>query len=188
MKLVRWIAVGTMLLVAGGCATIPPGPSVLVMPGGGKSFEVFQADDASCRGWAQAQSGWNANETVNQNLAAGAIGMGALGAAAGALIGAASGATGPGAAIGAGAGLLAGTAMAAPVAQGAGWEVQRRYDNAYQQCMYAKGNQVPTAARTSTRPARYLPPPPPRDYGYGPPPPPPPAPGAYYRPQPARWY
>ena len=118
MKLVRWIAVGTLLLVAGGCATIPPGPSVLVMPGGGKSFEVFQADDASCRGWAQVQSGWNANETVNQNLAAGAVGGGALGAAAGALIGAASGATGPGAAIGAGVGLLAGTAMAAPVAQG----------------------------------------------------------------------
>ena len=188
MKLVRWIAVGTLLLVAGGCATIPPGPSVLVMPGGGKSFEVFQADDASCRGWAQSQSGWNANETVNQNLAAGAIGMGALGAAAGALIGAASGATGPGAAIGAGAGLLAGTAMAAPTAQASGWEVQRRYDNAYQQCMYAKGNQVPTAARISTRPTRHLPPPPPRDYGYGPPPPPPPAPGAYYRPQPARWY
>ena len=61
MKLVRWIAVGTLLLVAGGCATMPPGPSVLVMPGGGKSFEVFQADDASCRGWAQVQSGWNAN-------------------------------------------------------------------------------------------------------------------------------
>jgi outer membrane lipoprotein SlyB len=186
MKLVRWIAVGTLLLVAGGCATIPPGPSVLVMPGGGKSFEVFQADDASCRGWAQVQSGWNANETVNQNLAAGAVGGGALGAAAGALIGAASGATGPGAAIGAGVGLLAGTAMAAPVAQGAGWEVQRRYDNAYQQCMYAKGNQVPTARASATaRPSRYLPPPPPRDYGYGPPPPPP---GAAYRPQPARWY
>jgi hypothetical protein len=72
--------------------------------------------------------------------------------------------------------------MAAPVAQGSGWEVQRRYDNAYQQCMYAKGNQVPTA-RATVRPARYLPPPPPREYGYAPP-----APGASYRPYPARWY
>ena len=26
------------------------------------------------------------------------------------------------------------------------WEVQRRYDNAYVQCMYAKGNQVPGSA------------------------------------------
>jgi hypothetical protein len=29
------------------------------------------------------------------------------------------------------------------------WEVQRRYDNAYVQCMYAKGHQVPS---TSTPP------------------------------------
>ena len=70
-------------------------------------------------------------------------------------------------------GLVLGTAGGVQAGQGWYYEVQRRYDNAYQQCMYAKGNQVPTAARTSTRPARYLPPPPPRDYGYGPPPPPP---------------
>ncbi|HKW93428.1 MAG TPA: glycine zipper family protein [Methylomirabilota bacterium] len=45
------------------------------------------------------------------------------------------------------------------------WEVQRRYDNAYVQCMYAKGNQVPGRA-----PAQAAPPAPPA----GPPPPPPP--------------
>jgi hypothetical protein len=157
------------------------------MPGGGKSFETFQVDDAACRGWAQNQAGWNANNTVNQNVAAGAIGGGALGAAAGALIGAASGAAGPGAAIGAGAGLLAGTVLAAPIAQGSGFEVQRRYDNAYQQCMFAKGNQIP-AAHSAARPTRYPPPPPPPGYMYGAPPPPPPASGAIYRPQPARWY
>jgi outer membrane lipoprotein SlyB len=187
MKRMRWIALSVMLLSLIGCATMPPGPSVLVMPGGGKGFDAFQADDAACRGWAQTQSGWNANDTVNQNLAAGAVGGGALGAAAGALIGAASGAAGPGAAIGAGAGLLAGTVLAAPIAQGSGYEVQRRYDNAYQQCMYAKGNQIP-AARPAVRPSRYLPPPPPPGYGPGAYGPPPPAPGAYYRPQPARWY
>jgi len=187
MKPVRWIAMGAMLVGLGGCATMPPGPSVLVMPGGGKSFETFQVDDAACRGWAQNQAGWNANNTVNQNVAAGAIGGGALGAAAGALIGAASGAAGPGAAIGAGAGLLAGTVLAAPIAQGSGFEVQRRYDNAYQQCMFAKGNQIP-AAHSAARPTRYPPPPPPPGYMYGAPPPPPPASGAIYRPQPARWY
>jgi outer membrane lipoprotein SlyB len=187
MKTVRWITLAVIAIGLSGCATMPPGPSVMVMPGGGKNFESFQADDAACRGWAQTQSGWNANDTVNQNVAAGAVGGGALGAGAGALIGAASGAAGPGAAIGAGAGLLAGTLLAAPIAQGSGYEVQRRYDNAYQQCMYAKGNQIPAAP--SARPARHLapPPPPPPGYTIGTPPPPPPPVGAYYRPQPARW-
>jgi len=29
------------------------------------------------------------------------------------------------------------------------WEVQRRYDNAYVQCMYAKGHQVPSLSAPS---------------------------------------
>jgi outer membrane lipoprotein SlyB len=177
MKRSLWIALLLTVLTVSGCATIPPGPSVMVMPGQGKSFEAFQADDFTCREWAQNQAGWQANETVNQNLAGGAVAGGALGAAAGALIGAASGNVGPGAAIGAGAGLLAGAAMAHNRAYGSGWEVQRRYDNAYQQCMYAKGNQIPSAEPSSVR-SRYVPPPPPpRRYsstGYMPSPPPPP--------------
>ena len=175
-----------------GCATIPPGPSILVMPGGGKSFEAFQADDATCRSWSQNQAGWQANETVNQNLAGGTVAGGLLGAAAGALIGAASGNVGPGAAIGAGAGLLGGAAMAHNRAYGAGWEVQRRYDNAYQQCMYAKGNQIPAVEQGPSKRSRYVPPPPPpQRYSSGPPMPPPPPysqPGVYYPPQPTRWY
>lgn len=177
--------------LVGGCATIPPGPSVLVMPGGGKSFEAFQADDATCRSWSQNQAGWQANETVNQNLVGGTAAGGLLGAAAGALIGAASGSTGPGAAIGAGAGLLAGAAMAHNRAYGAGWEVQRRYDNAYQQCMYAKGHQIPAVEPEPVQRSRYVPPPPPpRRYSSAPPMPPPPYsnPGVYYPPPPARWY
>jgi hypothetical protein len=42
-----------LLLVAvvgpSGCATIPIGPSVMVLPGRGKTFEQFQRDDAVCR-------------------------------------------------------------------------------------------------------------------------------------------
>jgi outer membrane lipoprotein SlyB len=190
----NWKGASWLLLAAvalGGCATIPPGPSVMVMPGQGKPFEAFQADDFTCREWAQNQSGWKANDTVNENLAGGALAGGALGAAAGALIGAASGNVGPGAAIGAGAGLLAGSAMAHNRAYGAGWEVQRRYDNAYQQCMYAKGNQVPTIEQEPVRRSRYVPPPPPppRRYSSGPPMPPPQAqPGLYSPPPPPRWY
>ncbi len=46
------------------------------------------------------------------------------------------------------------------------WTLQRRYDNAYMQCMYAKGNQVPGVGRTYKEGAAPPPPPP----GYTPPP------------------
>lgn len=196
MKLKSAAGIVLVVLMLSGCATMPPGPSVLVMPGNGKPFEAFQADDSVCRQWAENQTGWNANQTVNKNLVGGAIAGGALGAASGALIGAASGAAGPGAAIGAGAGLLGGAFLGATQAPGAGYEVQRRYDNAYQQCMYAKGNQIPMQVQASyRRPARYayLPPPPPPNYTpqslpVPPPPgviPPPPPPGVIPPPRPS---
>lgn len=149
-----------MMLVVGGCATLPTGPSVRVMPGSGKSFEQFQADDAVCRQWAALQTGQSPQETVSQNTAAGAVAGTAIGSGLGAAIGAASGGAGVGAAIGAGSGLLAGASIGASSGQFYGWEAQRRYDIAYGQCMYAKGNQVPmTAART--RRYRRIPAPPP---------------------------
>jgi hypothetical protein len=40
-------------------------------------------------------------------------------------------------------------------------EVQRRYDNAYVQCMYAKGNQIPAVASPVARRALSVAPPPP---------------------------
>ena len=49
--------------------------------------------------------------------------------------------------------------------------VQRRYDYAYQQCMYARGHQVPTAGRYTPSGSSAPPPAPPA----GTPPPPPPA-------------
>ena len=44
-------------LLLTGCATIPGGPSVMVLPGAGKSFEQFQAEDFVCRQWAAQQIG-----------------------------------------------------------------------------------------------------------------------------------
>jgi len=79
----------------------------------------------------------------------------------GAAIGAASGNPGTGAAIGAGTGLLGGTAVGAGSGQAYGWEAQRRYDIAYQQCMYAKGNQIPGGEQRSRRTYPAPPPPPP---------------------------
>lgn len=155
-----------------GCATVPPGPSVMVLPAPGKPFEVFQADEAVCRQWASQQSGAQPGQTVNQNIANSAA-VGALaGAAVGAVIGSTSGHAGPGAAIGAGTGLLGGAAAGSGPAYASGWEVQRRYDIAYQQCMYAKGNQIPGGQRPMGQARRIPPPPPPPTYRPGSAPPP----------------
>jgi hypothetical protein len=165
------------LLALSGCATIPTGPSVRVLPGEGKPFEQFQADDAVCRQWAAQQIGISPQETVNQNAATGAVVGTLVGAGLGAAIGAVAGNPGAGAAIGAGSGLLVGTASGADAGRVYGMEAQRRYDNTYVQCMYAKGNQVPGTVR-SYRTRRATPPPPdlnsvPPDYvPYNAPPPP----------------
>jgi hypothetical protein len=164
-----------------GCATMPTGPSVMVLPASGKSFEVFQSEDLACRQWAEWQTGASPTDTVNQNLAGGAAIGTLMGAGLGAAIGAASGNAATGAAIGAGSGLIGGTAVASGPAYGAGWEVQWRYDIAYQQCMYAKGNQIPGVARPSRRTSRVPPPPPP---GFTPEPLVPPPPGADLPPPP----
>jgi len=153
--------------VLSACATIPAGPSVMVWPGPWKPIEVFQSDDAACRQWASQQVGGGV-ENANQTLAGGAAVGAMLGAGLGAAIGAATGDLGAGLGIGAASGAILGTAAASGPYYGAQWEIQRRYDNAYLQCMYAKGNQVP-GARTYRQP--YPPPPPPPSSAYPPPPP-----------------
>jgi hypothetical protein len=152
--------VAMAMLFLGGCATMPTGPSVNVLPAPGKPFDQFMAEDAVCRQWAERQVGMNAQDTANQNTVTGAAVGTVIGAGAGALLGAATGHPAAGAAIGAGSGLLVGTASGASSGEVYGSEAQRRYDNTYVQCMYSKGNQVPGVVR---RPARryYAPPPPP---------------------------
>jgi len=161
----------------GACASVPTAPSVMVLPGGGKSFEAFRDDDGVCRDWAGHQMGVDPAHQAHRDIATGAVVGSAVGAAAGALIGVASGAAGPGAAIGAGTGLLLGTASGASVGGNEWGSLQSRYDTAYMQCMYAKGNQIPMAQGSlpaaasdhPPRPRHRVPRPPP-----GPPPPPPP--------------
>jgi hypothetical protein len=155
-----------IVLVLGGCATIPTGPSVMVLPPPGKSFEQFQADDAICRQWAAQQIGLTPQEVANQNTATGAVVGTAVGAGLGAAIGSVSGSAGAGAAIGAASGLLIGTSSGANAGQIYGWRAQRRYDIAYMQCMYSKGNEVPGM---TTRRVRRVPPPPPPDLSATPP-------------------
>jgi len=166
----RSILLVSLAVILAGCATMPTGPSVAVMPGPGKPFEVFQADDATCRQWAQQQiGGTSPSGTANQNLATGALVGTAVGAAAGLALGSLSGNAGAGAAIGGAAGLVGGTAMASGPAYDSQYALQRRYDIAYQQCMYAKGNVIPGAS--SRRYYAAPPPPPPSGYQQAPPPP-----------------
>jgi hypothetical protein len=47
-------SVATVASLAG-CAAPPMGPTVQVMPGPGKTFDTFQADNATCKGFAQQQ-------------------------------------------------------------------------------------------------------------------------------------
>ncbi len=155
MKCLRSLFSFLALLTLCGCVTMPTGPSVMVLPGSGKSFEQFQVDDATCRQWAGGQIGMAPQAIANQNTATGAVAGTAMGAGLGAAIGAASGGAGYGAAIGAASGLLFGSAAGASSGQASGWEAQRRYDIAYQQCMYAKGNQIPGYSRSSSPPPPY---------------------------------
>lgn len=177
---IRWAAILTTVSL-GGCATIPSGPSILVLPGSGKTFDQFQADNVVCRQFAEAQVGGTGasaalEKSQVKSAAAGALVGGALGAAA---------AGGRGAGIGAASGLAFGSLVGSEAGSSSSSEFQRRYDNAYAQCMYAKGNQIPVAGQRPTTMRSYPPPPSdtPRYYGTPPPdaavPPPraPPPPG-----------
>lgn len=145
-------------LLAAGCATVPSGPALMVLPGPTRTFDQFRADDAACRQYAQSALAAvvpAANDRAAANAAAASI----VGAATGALIGAATGHAGEGAAIGAGAGLAWGAA--ATQAGYTSYELQRRYDIFYGQCMYSRGHQLPSRPgyRVTTYPPADTPPP-----------------------------
>jgi len=151
----RRIVSSLALMVFAGCATLPAGPSVRVLPGEGKPFEQFQADDAVCRQWAGQSIGVSPQETVNMNAASGAVIGTAVGAGLGAAIGAASGNAGTGAAIGAGSDFLSGLQTVPTPEMHTDGKHSGATTTPYVQCMYAKGNQVPGTVR-SYRPRRPL--------------------------------
>src|SRR2546427_6536535 len=109
MSLLRFSPVLTAALLIGACVSVPSGPSVMVLPGTGKSFDQFRADDMDCRQFAFSQvGGTDANQAASDSaMKSAAVGT-VIGAAAGAAIGGRSGA-----AVGAGGGLLGGFAAAA---------------------------------------------------------------------------
>jgi hypothetical protein len=150
-----------------GCAVVPAGPSVMVLPGAQKSQAQFQADQAGCQQQAQ-QSVAPAVEAANQQAAATAVVGTAIGAAVGALVGY-SGYRGYGgygrygyesAAWGAGAGLMYGGAMGGSGSQASNAGLQQRYDNAFAQCMLLRDNQLPGVDAYRRAPPTMPPPPP----------------------------
>ena len=170
MKYSQFVLVASLGLL-GACTVMPTGPSVMALPGTGKTFDQFRADDGSCRQFAFEQAG---GVSTNQAATASALGSAALGTALGAAAGAAFNG-GRGAAVGAGAGLLAGSVVGAGAAQGSAYNVQSRYDSAYLQCMYAAGDRIPVSGRMRSMQSS-------GSYATTPPPPPPgspPPPGAY---------
>ncbi len=181
-----------LALGVAGCTTIPTGPSRMALPGTGKDFDTFRVDDASCRQFALQSSGATPTETQENSAVKSAV----VGTAVGALAGAAMGGSSRGAATGAGVGLLMGALSGAAAGDQSGYAVQRRYDNGYVQCMYAKGHRVPlpagmaqsrqtTAPQTAQQPQPYYAPPPSQQQQqyYAPPPPgsAPPPPSAIVR-------
>lgn len=168
-RLISRMGVVAGAVFLGACTVLPTGPSMLVLPGTGRSMDSFRYDDNECRQYAYVQIGGTTTQQAANQAAVGSAVVGtAIGAAAGAAIGGSQGA-----AVGAGTGLVAGRAMGASSASVSGYGTQRQYDNAYIQCMYAKGHRVPVPANMayphtvrSNDPG--IPPPPP-----GSPPPPP---------------
>ena len=146
------------LVLLAGCVHMPPGPSVAVMPAPGKPFDLFVSEERLCQQYANEQVGISPQKEAQTSLVESAAVGTAIGAAAGTALGAAAGDVGGGAVFGAGAGLMAGSALGSNAAYANSWSLQQRYDVAYEQCMYAKGNQLPGFPRTAPPPPVHPPP------------------------------
>lgn len=165
----KLLALSMLAVVAvAGCASVPTAPNVMALPGTGRTFDEFRADDAYCRDYAYQQIGGKSREQVATSAAVQNAAVGtAIGAVAGAAIGGRSGAG-----AGAGMGLIVGSASGAEASRGVVYGSQRHYDHAYVQCMYARGHRVPVSMggyTSSPAPQSATVPPPPA----GSPPPPP---------------
>ncbi len=167
-SLIPAILIAAVALVLSACAVAPTAPSVMVLPGSQKTASQFQADSDACQQQAQAlfaNEAQAANNQAGTNVVVGTV----IGAAAGALLGQGSYNPSAVAGWGAGAGLLIGSTAAGGSSQYASYSMQQRFDIAYMQCMYLRGNQVPgqvTYRRQAMVPPPNYPPPnyPPPNY------------------------
>jgi hypothetical protein len=187
MKLLAAV-LGAAVLTTG-CVSVPTGPSTMALPGTGKPFDQFRADDGSCRQYAYELVGGRTAENAQVDSG---VKSTVAGAAIGALIGGAVGG-GHGAAVGAGVGGGAGALAGICAADASGYATQQRYDNAYTQCMYSRGHRVAVNGgygyRNAVAAGYYPPPAPATTYvptpgSYAPQPPAAPAARAYPPPPP----
>jgi uncharacterized protein YcfJ len=148
MKTIKKLLLLAFVAALTACASVPTSPSIAVMPAPGKPFEIFQQDDATCKSYAHQQLGRDPNDVAGEQVASGIVVGSVIGAAAGTILGDRRGGTATGVIIGAAAG--------SDAAAHSHYSMQNRYDIAYSQCMYAKGNQVPgyPAPRYSLPPRR----------------------------------
>jgi len=180
MKKTHLLCASLTALLLAGCASTPMGPTVNALPAQGKPFETFQFEQSQCKQFAADQVRGQA-ENANERAIGGAV----LGTALGAGLGAAVGG-GHGAGIGAAAGSLVGGAGGMGYSNHEQKSIQQQYNEAYIQCMYAKGNQIPQAVPATTTVIYQQP-----AVIYQPAPPPPPTvvytqpPGVVYQAQPS---
>lgn len=151
MKRISRIVVltATVIGILAGCVSAPTGPTIAIMPREGKPFEVFQQEDTQCREFAANAVKGTSNAALKEGATSAAIAA-ALGAAAGAVI---QGGSSQNIGTGAGVGLLGGAAIGAMNSAGKQNQAQTQYNIAYQQCMYSKGNQVPSYAAPTSGPS-----------------------------------
>jgi hypothetical protein len=161
----RLMASGVLMVVlAAGCATAPPRPSVYAAPTRGQHPDRIGQDMAQCESWAHQQTGFDPAAETAKGAVVGAVVGGALGAGGGAALGAASGGS-------AGRGAATGAVLGGVVGGVAGGAIQysrskEGFDRAYASCMNARGYYTGPAV------AMAPPPPPPAPVVVAPPPPP----------------
>src|SRR5262249_34312496 len=135
----------SVLVILTGCAGVPLGPSVAVMPAPGNPCGFFVSEEPICRHYAEQQVGISPQQATQNSTATGAVACTALGAAAGGAIGAAFGAPGPGAAVGAGTGLLGGSAVDWNNGYVATWTIQPPYDISSPHLLYPNPHPIPSS-------------------------------------------
>ena len=133
---------GSLALSLSGCTEIAP--TAQILPGPGKTFEQFTADQQACESSTDVQMKPYADRSTERQLGALALGT-VLGAGLGAAIGG-----GNGAGIGAAAGAIGGTAVGADQGSSDIQRLQLMYDNYYTACMVTRGNRPPAPVVSQT--------------------------------------
>jgi outer membrane lipoprotein SlyB len=140
-RVLTWIVLAVFGIVMAGCTMEQPRPTAQVYPQYRQTANTQARDNADCSAWATDQTGYRPSSTLQGagiGAAVGALGGAAAGAAIGAATGGGSGAA-KGAAIGAAAGGVGGAATGGALKYS---RDRNGYNQAYAACMEARGYTV----------------------------------------------